>query len=587
MTGTTSAQKTQHPQHPQHPWAHILWRDRLTVLMMMVVMLLIALGLIAYLPRDYVATSIITASPTGAPNASETNVNWGIESDFVRSDAVMNDVYNQLSPVQSTKQFQTFRPLKLPQHMQPAPADDDKNVAHDWQDKLFVFVHNDAQQKPSGLRLEARSSNPAEAAQLAHVVAESYMRARSDIAAKDTAQKNGWIRAELLKKRKSLIEAQAIYTQYYRENGLILSAEKDAATDRAISINEVKAEIAQNAVRYGLKHPIMIELNARLTSLETQIEMDGAQPTLVQQTLDQLMQDVQTARGDLDQFIKQNGAGLSSAPAAPDRILLRADKISIRPDHRFDRALIGIFALCGLLSGMCVVVMRHLIRPTLQSFHDIPRDVASLPRIGVLHPAKDSKHFTDSASIMAFKTMRHDLRLRFKEPKLVVVTSDVDHVTSLHVGLGLARAAAKAGEKSIIIEANWHHAHLHHIAPNHKNRTLIDYVAGSASLESILNRDDPSGTHILYGGDIPMTAVDLLSGTKFSNLLLSFRQIYDLVILIAPPVAQGADTRILSRMADLTLLTMVADGSHPASLSAAVTTLNDAKITDIATLWVG
>jgi Mrp family chromosome partitioning ATPase len=106
-------------------------------------------------------------------------------------------------------------------------------------------------------------------------------------------------------------------------------------------------------------------------------------------------------------------------------------------------------------------------------------------------------------------------------------------------------------------------------------------------LESILNRDDPSGTHILYGGDIPMTAVDLLSGTKFSNLLLSFRQIYDLVILIAPPVAQGADTRILSRMADLTLLTMVADGSHPASLSAAVEALNDAKITDIATLWVG
>ena len=568
-----------------HPWGHILWRDRLTVLGMMIVLLVLALGLIALMPRDYVATALISAAPD-APTSS-LPINWTIEAEFVRSDAVMNDVQNQLAPVQSEKQFQTFRPLKLPDNLQPAEPEAMAQNGLDLRHKLFVFVHEDPQQRPSGLRIEARSSNPAEAAQLTRVVADAYVHVRRDRAARDTAKRNGWIRAELLKKRKTLIEAQALYTQYYRENGVLLTAEQDAATERAVALDTTKADIAQNETRYGSKHPIMVELHARLKALETPVVTDPQTPTLVQQTLDQLMQDVHTARTDMDQFIKQYGAGLSAVPMADDRILLQADKFTIRPDHSFDRALVGFGLLIGFLAGLCLVVVRHLVRPTLQSPSDLPRRVAELPCIGTLRFSKDhNKHFTDPASIMVFKTMRHDLRLRFKEPKLVVVTSDVDHATALQAGLGLARAAAKAGEKAIIIEANWHHCHLHHIVPNTKNRTLIDYVAGQASLESILNRDDPSGVHILYGGEIPMTAVDLLSGTKFANLLLSFRQVYDLVIMVAPPVAQGADARVLSRMGDLTLLTMVGDESHPSSLANAVTALKDAGAPDVATLWV-
>lgn len=568
-----------------HPWGHILWRDRLTVLGVMIVCILIALGLISLMPRDYVATSIVSAAPN-APTSS-LPINWTVEAAFMRSDEVMQDVQNQLAPVQSEKQFQTFRPLKLPNNMHPAEVESSPATGLDLRHKLFVVVEEDAQQKQAGLRIEARSSNPAEAAQLARVLADSYMQMRRDRAAKDTAKRNGWIRAELLKKRKTLIEAQALYTQYYRENGVVLTAEQDAATERAVAIDTTKADIAENETRYGPKHPVMVELHARLNALEAPILTDQQTPTLVQQTLDQLMQDVQTARKDMDQFITQYGAGLSAVPATDDRILLQAGQFSLRPDHSFDRALIGFGLLIGFLGGICIVVMRHLLRPTLQSPHDLPRRVSALPCIGTLRFSKDhNKHFTDPASVMVFKTMRHDLRLRFKDPKLVVVTSDVDHITALQAGLGLARAAAKAGEKAILIEANWHHCHLHHIVPNAKNRTLIDYVAGQASLESILNRDDPTGVHILYGGEIPMTAVDLLSGTKFANLLLSFRQVYDLVVMVAPPVAQGADARILARMGDLTLLTMVGDESHPSALANAVTALKDAGASDVATLWV-
>ncbi len=593
MTATTPTATDRISPKIKHPWGHILWRDRLIVLGTMALLLLTALGLIALFPRDYVARTVIAVSPDISV-AEASKINWAAEAEFMRGESVMRYVQDQLFPIQSQKQFESFRALKLPSSVPVPAATNTAQTMPDLQQKLFIFVHNEAQQNspplPAGLVIETRSSNPAEAAQLARVMVESYLMARQDRAAKDNAQKNAWVRTELLKKRKALIEAQALYTQYYRENGLELTAAKDALTETAIAIEDTKANLAENETRYGPKHPVIIELKARLKALETAVSearTPNDHTSLVQQTLDQLMQDVQTARGDLDQFIKQHGAGLSSVPSFADQILLRAQKLTIRPDHQFDRILIGIFALCGFMLGLLIVVLRHVISPTLQSPEDAPRLVSALPRVGHFVPVKDFKHFTDTASIMNFKTMRHDIRLRFQDPKLVVLSSDHDGQTALEMGLGLARASAKSGEKSILIEANWHRCYLHNMVPNTKNRTLIDYVAGSATLESILYRDDPSGAHILFGGEIPMTAVDLLSGTKFSNLLLSFRQIYDLVVIVAPPVAIGADARLLSRMADVTLLTMVADGSHPSSLSSAVTILNQSNIKDMATIWVG
>jgi Mrp family chromosome partitioning ATPase len=563
-----------------HPWAHILWRDRLTILLSIMVMLLLALVIIFYMPRDYVASSLVTAS------VPQQSINWHQEAETFLSDGVIAEVQNQLFPVQSQKNFNTFRPLKLPQNWQAAPEQTNQSFANMLQQKLSVLVHHDRTQNPMGLMVVARSSNPAEAVQLARVVADSYVRMRRDEAVKLTTQKNGWIRAEVLKKRKALIEVQALYTQYHQQHGALVTLEDDVARERAVLLEDTKAEIAKNAARYGTKHPIMIELSARLNSLETPIIADDDHATLVRQTLEQLTQNIEIARVDLEQFITQHGAGLSLAPIEPDRIVLRAEKTIVKPDHSFDRTLIGVLSLCGFLFGIFFVVVRHLIHPTLQSRADIPHQLSSLSSVGALHQLKTQKQSPSPDSVMALKTMRHSLRLQFKDPKLVVITADTDHTAPLLAGLGLARVAAKAGEKSIIIEANWHHCYLHHFVANTKDRTMIDYVAGSASLESILNRDDPSGAHIIYGGEIPMTAIDLLSGTKFANLLLSFRQIYDLVVLVAPPVTLGADARVLAKMADLTILTMVADVSHPQSLSAAVAILQDANISEVATLWV-
>lgn len=584
-----------------HPWGHILWRDRLLVLTVMILCLLGSVALLAVFPRDYVAQAYLTQAPYRGKAAS---IDWNFESQQILSDDVIAQVENTLNPVQSLREFSGFRALKLNGHAAPAMAAAGIELLRgDLAQKTQSRVRYDARQTAIGMDVFVRSDNPAEVLTMARAIVESYLSIRHDHMVKIRAQDTGKIRASVLQKRKTLVVAEAQLGQYIQTNRAALKPIGNDVNEKARAdlVQQLKADIAAAQTRYGPKHPVMIELNARVNAMEQQSLTKDGHADLVQQTINALQHDVDMARADLEQYITQNGAGLSPAQESDLTEIIQPNPIRLNKDYSFDRALILTVTGLGFLLGVMVVVVRHLLCPTLQQFNDLPRLVASLPCVGRLsygrgdvvgdggvRAASGGIAMTSipAERITALKTIRHDMRLRFDDPKLLVVTSDGDDLLWVRAALEMGRVAARAGEKVMVLEANWHRPQLYQLAANDKNRTIIDYLAGQFGIDAVLNRDDPSGVHIIHGGDIPMTAIDLLSGTKFSNLLLSFRQIYDLVILIAPPVAQGADTPLLSKIADATMVSMVADQSHPNRLLSSVKILQDSKISRIFTTWI-
>jgi Mrp family chromosome partitioning ATPase len=561
-------------------WPYIIWRDRIWVLSFIVCMLISALVLSNILPRDYVARVLITSQSA----ASIKPAVWLIEQQSILSDELLSMVQDQLSPVSSEKLFSGFQPLKLSNNLKPYQESHDKQVnVQTLREKFKVTFLEDTKNNPIGLVINARSSNPAEAVQLARLMAQSYKQFRNDISARDTAQKNGRIRTEIIQKRKALFEAQAILAGYIKANPIPLQ-NKDMLSE----LRNVKAEWAEIQSRYGFKHPIYIETKAKLDSIENDLRVSNARGSdLISQTIESLTQDVRMIETDLNQFIKQHGSGLSFTLQPLDRDVTNISEIYIEPDHDFDRSLLGSFALLGLLIGCCFVALKHKLSPSLQSSDDMPQDLKNTNFIGKIERNFDEDTPLSPPDIIAYKTVRHDIRLRFSEPKLLVVTSDISDHSLTQFALDLGRVSAKTGDKILVLEANWLKPSLYQHAHNTKQKTMIDYLIGNATIDQVLCRDDPSGVHIVFGGEIPMTSIDLLSGQKFANLLLSFRQIYDLVILIAPPVGAGADALVLSALADVTLLAAIKDQSKPKSLLTALNALQNAKVKDIATLWVG
>ena len=72
-------------------------------------------------------------------------------------------------------------------------------------------------------------------------------------------------------------------------------------------------------------------------------------------------------------------------------------------------------------------------------------------------------------------------------------------------------------------------------------------------LNQVVNKDDPSGAHIICARAVANSALDLISSEKMRKLIKSLKETYDLVILDTPAALAVSDARILASESDFTL----------------------------------
>ncbi|MBD0373839.1 MAG: CpsD/CapB family tyrosine-protein kinase, partial [Pyrinomonadaceae bacterium] len=85
-------------------------------------------------------------------------------------------------------------------------------------------------------------------------------------------------------------------------------------------------------------------------------------------------------------------------------------------------------------------------------------------------------------------------------------------------------------------------------------RGLSEILAGEATMEECLVRLEPSGLHLLPGGEARDDCAELLSGPKFEHLLNEARGLFDIIIIDAPPLGIFSDANLLINRADGAML---------------------------------
>ncbi len=162
---------------------------------------------------------------------------------------------------------------------------------------------------------------------------------------------------------------------------------------------------------------------------------------------------------------------------------------------------------------------------------------------------------TDHAA-ESVRALRLTLKLRAKKPdqcNVITLSSSLPNEGKTTLSIWLARLAAIAGERVILIDADLRRASVHH-ALNHNNAlSLVEYLGGQCTLNDVIDTGDASGLHIIYGRSAPNSALDLLSGDKMADLIASLRKAYDLVIIDSPACLAVADAKALAHLSDLLL----------------------------------
>jgi capsular exopolysaccharide synthesis family protein len=158
--------------------------------------------------------------------------------------------------------------------------------------------------------------------------------------------------------------------------------------------------------------------------------------------------------------------------------------------------------------------------------------------------------------VSALDKLRGQMRaLGDARPKLVMVTSALPQEGKSVFAVGLARNAAAAGWRVLLIECDFGCPSLAGHFRLKPGAGLCEILSGDllGDDSTVIHRPEPQ-LHVITRGGNKGDAQELLASNRMSALLLAVRARYDLIVLDTPPVLPVADALVLARQVDATLM---------------------------------
>lgn len=233
--------------------------------------------------------------------------------------------------------------------------------------------------------------------------------------------------------------------------------------------------------------------------------------------------------------------------------------------------LLSLSAAISLFIGLAIAILLEKLDNSFRSANQLEKSL-SYPCFALIPSVenKSQRELVDyivskpsSTLAESVRTLRTVLNLRGRKdgnkPRVVTITSSFPGEGKTTLSVWLGRLAAKSNEKVIIIDADLRRPNIHRSTGRSNDVTLVDYLTGQKELDEVIQKDDASGVHMIYGRSVPNSALDLVSSDKMAKLVSSLAQVYDLVIIDSPACLAVSDSRVLANMSDQTIYAVAWD----------------------------
>lgn len=358
---------------------------------------------------------------------------------------------------------------------------------------------------------------------------------------------------------------------------------------------------AQLAARYGPLHPKMIDIESQKHNLEDKIAQE------VTRIVGTVANDVAIARAQvtaLESNLKQSEGQASGqnmtrvklkalqVNAASTRSMYESfvtrlretqnqDALQVPDAHVISRALVPVapsspqrtlifFASipAGLLFGLFIALLVERFGPALrtravQLFRGLPV-LAQIPNSAV---ARAADQVADQP-LSGFAQAVDGLVAQIASPvmgqggRVVAITSAQPGESKTAIAVGIARAAAKRGLRTIILDGNLQWPEV--------ARTLgfaavpsgvFEVLMGAAPLSRSLFKDPRSTALTLSTTRRTASPSQVLASNGMAQLVAHLRRSCDLVIIDSPPVLGASEMRFVAPLADAVMMVVRWDGA--------------------------
>ncbi|UCG56511.1 MAG: polysaccharide biosynthesis tyrosine autokinase, partial [Phycisphaerales bacterium] len=253
--------------------------------------------------------------------------------------------------------------------------------------------------------------------------------------------------------------------------------------------------------------------------------------------------------------------------------ILEVARPATSPSEPQKARIMAIALVLGLMLGGALALARDWLDQRLRSADEVSA-ILGVPVLGIVPSMAKRQTIvargqrvhleSDSREAEAYRTIRTAVFFGAPkdEAKTVLITSPAPLDGKTTLASNLAIAMAQAGQKTLIIDADFRRPMQHQIfETNHDDVGLSSLLAGVTSLQETIQPTEIENLQLLPCGPNVPNPAELLNSESFAKLLEQLSKQYDRLILDSPPVLPVTDAQILGALCNITLIVLRAERS--------------------------
>ena len=164
-----------------------------------------------------------------------------------------------------------------------------------------------------------------------------------------------------------------------------------------------------------------------------------------------------------------------------------------------------------------------------------------------------------SRAAEAFRTLRTNIQFSAFDDSLktIVITSSAPAEGKTTVLTNLAITLSQSGSKVLIVDCDLRKPSIHKKLALSNLEGLTNILVQNKKIEECIKVTEQKNLFVLTSGPIPPNPSELLGSKRMKNILTEFQQIFDYILIDAPPLLAVTDSQILSTVADGVIIVTV------------------------------
>jgi capsular exopolysaccharide synthesis family protein len=172
-------------------------------------------------------------------------------------------------------------------------------------------------------------------------------------------------------------------------------------------------------------------------------------------------------------------------------------------------------------------------------------------------------------------------------PKVIVVTSAVEHEGKTTFAAQFAASLARAGNRTLIIDGDLRHPNMHLALELELRAGLPELLRGEIAPDEAVQPTSIEGLFAVTGGSCDYASITALSRPDAAKIIRSFRASFDSVVIDAGPVLAFADVLLIGQASDAAIVVTMRDVSRLPLVAKAVDRLRSVGVRVLGTVVNG